>query len=134
MKAMIFIATLLFSLPSLLHAEDTQYYFSSPFSCDEYVKILHDPDAQRERLYSYIWFTGFATGYNLGIDVVTDQFSPPDKTLKKMMIADIPDDNAFYLYIEKFCKDHPQERFSTAASALITDLRLKQKADRGKKK
>ena len=77
-------------------------------SCGEWFRSANSEVARAQ--YTS-WFRGFVSGYNFG---------SPDG---QVPMGRMPDDQTLYLFIDKYCRDNPLNRFVSAAFKLVEELR-----------
>lgn len=77
-------------------------------SCGAWVKSA---DVTWIRAQYYSWFRGFVSGYNLG--------NPGNQ----VQLGQMPNEQTLYLFIDKYCRDHPLNPFVSAAFKLVEELR-----------
>ncbi len=77
-------------------------------SCGAWVKST---DNEFARAQYGPWFRGFVSGYNFG--------NPNNQVALDRM----PNNETLYLYVDKYCREHPLNPFVHAAFSLVEELR-----------
>jgi len=77
-------------------------------SCGTWAESAASVDA---RAQYHSWFRGFVSGYNFG------------NPASQVRLARMPDQPTLFLFVDKYCREHPLNTFVGAAFELVKELR-----------